>query len=92
MVLGELEVVTVGDAPLDDRMRALAGAAGEALTNAAKHAGATRVTVLVAFQPDHIQLGIVDDGKGFDPSRTPALYAQMAAAETALRPTAVRDN
>jgi signal transduction histidine kinase len=36
----------------------------EALTNTAKHAGATRVHVRVARREDGLQLTIADDGKG----------------------------
>lgn len=43
----------------------------ECLTNIAKHAEAKRVDVRVSFLPEMIRLRIVDDGKGFDPSRTP---------------------
>jgi signal transduction histidine kinase len=43
----------------------------ECLTNIAKHAKATKVTVEVKFLPDLIALSIVDDGTGFDPSKTP---------------------
>lgn len=43
----------------------------ECLTNIAKHARATKVTVAVDFKPDVIELSIIDDGAGFDPSKTP---------------------
>jgi two-component system, NarL family, sensor histidine kinase DegS len=43
----------------------------ECLTNIAKHAVAKKVTVQVGFEPEMIRLRIVDDGKGFDPSKTP---------------------
>lgn len=43
----------------------------ECLTNIAKHAGAKKVDVNVAFGEDLITLEIVDDGAGFDPSKTP---------------------
>jgi signal transduction histidine kinase len=43
----------------------------ECLTNAGKHAHAKKVTVAVRFAPDLITLDIADDGKGFDPARTP---------------------
>ena len=43
----------------------------ECLTNIAKHAGAKSVLVEVSFRPDVILLEIVDDGAGFDPSKTP---------------------
>ncbi len=43
----------------------------ECLTNIAKHAKATKVTVEVFFEVGRIVMNIVDDGAGFDPSRTP---------------------
>jgi signal transduction histidine kinase len=43
----------------------------ECLTNIAKHAKASKVEVGVRFKPDVIELSIVDDGAGFDPSKTP---------------------
>lgn len=42
----------------------------EALTNVARHSGATRVDVLLAQTPDGITLDIQDDGCGFDPQRS----------------------
>jgi signal transduction histidine kinase len=44
--------------------------AQEALTNAVKHAEATRVQLSVEQQADHIELAVQDDGRGFEPSRT----------------------
>ena len=42
------------------------------MQNAAKHAeGATRVTVTVAELDGHLRLEVADDGKGFEPARTP---------------------
>jgi signal transduction histidine kinase len=43
----------------------------EALTNAAKHAGATRVGVTLSYMDDEVTLDIRDDGLGFDPLRLP---------------------
>lgn len=51
---------------------ALAGAVGEALTNAAKHGAATRAVVFV--DPDDggaVLVSVNDDGCGFDPATTP---------------------
>ncbi len=51
---------------------ALTGAAGEALTNAGKHAGAGRVVVYVEPDGDGVFVSVRDDGVGFDPASTPA--------------------
>jgi signal transduction histidine kinase len=39
----------------------------EALTNVREHSGATVVEVSVTEEPEHIRVGIVDNGRGFDP-------------------------
>jgi len=53
-------------------LNALAGAAAEALTNVAKHARATSVTVCIDRGDDGGTLVTVnDDGTGFDPATTP---------------------
>ncbi len=43
--------------------------AQEALTNAAKHAGATAATVTLVREPGAVSLTVSDDGRGFDPGR-----------------------
>jgi signal transduction histidine kinase len=43
--------------------------AREALQNAATHASATEVRVGLQWSGDELQIGISDDGKGFDPAR-----------------------
>lgn len=48
---------------------AVAGAVGEALTNAGKHGGATRVVVFVDDE-DGLFCSVKDDGCGFDPATT----------------------
>jgi two-component system sensor histidine kinase UhpB len=40
----------------------------EALTNVAKHAGATRVTVTLRRQRQHLTLAICDNGRGIAPA------------------------
>ncbi|MEV0407910.1 ATP-binding protein [Actinoallomurus sp. NPDC050550] len=47
---------------------ALAGAAEEALTNVAKHAGVPAAVLRVGAEPDVLTLSVVDQGCGFDPS------------------------
>lgn len=41
----------------------------EALTNVARHAAASHVTIQLEFQTDHLHLTIQDNGRGFDPNQ-----------------------
>ncbi len=51
---------------------ALAGAVGEALSNAGKHGGAGRVTVFAEPLDDGVMFcSVKDDGPGFDADATP---------------------
>jgi signal transduction histidine kinase len=51
---------------------ALAGATTEALTNAARHAGASRVQLRAAVGSDGaVTVRVADDGPGFDPAAVP---------------------
>jgi signal transduction histidine kinase len=61
-----VEVVTVGDAPLDERLRAMVDACREATINAAKHSGAERVSVYLEVEPEVITAFVRDQGSGFD--------------------------
>jgi signal transduction histidine kinase len=67
----KVEVVVVGDGRLDGRSRALVSAVGEALHNAARHSGATIVSVYVEGTPDAFTAYVTDEGSGFDLSRVP---------------------
>ena len=68
-----VDVVTVGDAPLDDRARALAAAAREALVNAAQFAGdAGPVSLYAEADLERLQVFVRDRGPGFDPDAAPA--------------------
>jgi signal transduction histidine kinase len=49
-------------------IEALAGAVGEALTNAAKHGGADRATIYVDAEGDEVFVSVKENGPGFDPS------------------------
>ena len=67
-----VEVVTVGDAPLDDALSALVAAAREALTNAAKFAGeAGPVALYAECDDDVVQVFVRDRGAGFDLDAVP---------------------
>jgi signal transduction histidine kinase len=70
---GRVEVLVPDDLPDLDAatIAALVGAAGEALTNAAKH-GAARVVIVSVEPGDHeVVVSVRDDGHGYDPATTP---------------------
>lgn len=62
-----IDVVTVGDAPLDEIGRAVVGAIREATTNAARHAKVDRVDVYVEADDRELVAFVRDTGVGFDP-------------------------
>lgn len=63
-----VDVVTVGDHPVDGSTKALIRASAEAMVNAAKHSGAPRVSVYLEVADDELNVYVTDQGKGFDPS------------------------
>lgn len=67
----EVDVVVVGECPVDGDVEALVKAAREAAVNAAKHSGATVVSVYVEAEPDKVTAFVRDRGKGFDPAAVP---------------------
>lgn len=62
-----VEIVTVGDAPCDERTEVVLQAARESIVNAAKHSGAARVSVYAEVTEDEITIFVRDRGVGFDP-------------------------
>ena len=66
-----VEVVAVGDAPLDPGAEALVAAAREALVNAAKFAGESPVALYAEVAPGRIEVFVRDRGPGFDPAAVP---------------------
>ena len=64
-----VELVTVGDRPVDDHVRAMVAAAGEALTNAARHSGADQISVYSEVTEGSSDVWVSDLGKGFDTRR-----------------------
>jgi signal transduction histidine kinase len=66
-----IEVVTVGDAPLDGKLEALVQAAREAMTNAAKFAGSERVDLYAEVEAERVEVFVRDRGVGFDPESIP---------------------
>jgi signal transduction histidine kinase len=66
-----VEVVAVGDAPLDERAQALVAAAREALVNAAKFAPGGPVALYAEVDAETIEVFVRDRGPGFDPAAVP---------------------
>jgi len=64
-----VDVVVVGDLPLDEHLEALVAALREAAVNAAKHSGEPEVSVYVEVDAGDgfIEAYVRDRGKGFDP-------------------------
>jgi signal transduction histidine kinase len=61
-----VEVVSSGDAPLDDAARALVAAGREAVMNAARHAKVDKIDVYMQASPEFVELFVRDRGVGFD--------------------------
>jgi signal transduction histidine kinase len=62
-----IEVVAVRDCPGGPAVEALVGAVREAMTNAAKHSGASSVSVYSEVEDEAIKVYVRDTGSGFDP-------------------------
>ena len=67
-----VDVVAVGDHPLDDDAEALVAAAREAIVNAAKFGGGDAVSVYAEVADDGVEVFVRDRGPGFDPGAIPA--------------------
>lgn len=79
----DVEMVCVGDAQVDDRLEALILAAGEAITNAAKHSGAPRVDVYAEVEDERVEVFVRDRGRGFDPAQVPSGHMGVRESITA---------
>jgi signal transduction histidine kinase len=66
-----VELVRTGDAPADDRVRALVLAAREAMANAAKHSGADEISVFADATDERVAVFVRDRGRGFEPDAVP---------------------
>ena len=67
----EVELVTVGDCPLDSHSGALVAATREAITNAAKFSGVEKVSVYGELRGEDLRVFVRDRGVGFDPETVP---------------------
>jgi signal transduction histidine kinase len=64
-----VDVVVVGDCPVDEHVEALVAAVREAVLNAARHSGADEVSVYAEVLGDsRIEAFVRDRGRGFDPA------------------------
>src|SRR3954462_10426579 len=61
-----IDVVVVGDAPLDDALTATVAAAREGMVNSAKSSGATAISVFAEISDKKIEVFVRDRGRGFD--------------------------
>ena len=68
-----VEAVVVGDfdGALDASIVGLLGAAREAVVNAAKHSGSTKIDLFCEIMDDRIDVFVRDTGRGFDPDAIP---------------------
>jgi signal transduction histidine kinase len=67
-----VEVVSVGEVPLDERAQALVAAAREAMVNAAKFGAGSVVDVFAEAGDDQVEVFVRDRGPGFDPAAVAA--------------------
>jgi signal transduction histidine kinase len=66
-----VDVVTVGDCALDDRLEALVRAAREAMVNASKFAQVDHADVFAEVDDRGVTVFVRDTGAGFDPEAVP---------------------
>jgi len=66
-----VELIVVGDCPMDDGVAALVGACREATVNAAKWSGCTQVAVFVEVERRTVSAYVRDLGVGFEPASVP---------------------
>jgi signal transduction histidine kinase len=66
-----IELVCVGDCPMDERIAAQMQAAREAMVNAAKYGGGGPVQVYAEVEGRTVSVFVRDHGPGFDPDTVP---------------------
>ncbi|WP_145905777.1 ATP-binding protein [Kitasatospora viridis] len=66
-----IELVCVGDCPMDERIAAQMQAAREAMVNAAKYGGGAPVQVYAEVEGRTVLVFVRDHGPGFDPDTVP---------------------
>ncbi|MDI2126803.1 ATP-binding protein [Yinghuangia seranimata] len=66
-----IEIVPVGDCPVDERLAAQIAAAREAMVNAAKYAPGAPIQVFAEVEDRMVTVFVRDGGPGFDPETLP---------------------
>jgi len=66
-----IDVVVVGDAPIDEALTAAVAAAREGMVNAAKSSGAPSISVFAEVSTKKVEVFVRDRGKGFDVEEVP---------------------
>lgn len=66
-----IEVVCVGDCPMDDALAAMLRAAREAMVNASKYAGTDSISVFGEVDQEEVLVFVRDRGAGFDMDAVP---------------------
>ena len=66
-----IDVVVVGDAPLDDALTATVAAAREGMVNAAKSSGTPSISVFAEVSTKKVEVFVRDRGRGFDVDEVP---------------------
>ena len=66
-----IDVVVVGDAPLDDALTATVAAAREGMVNAAKSSGTPTISVFAEVSTKKVEVFVRDRGRGFDVDEVP---------------------
>ncbi len=68
----DVELVSVGEAQVDEALAPIVAATREAVTNAAKHAGSGLVDIYAEVGPGQVEVFVRDRGAGFDPDAVPS--------------------
>jgi signal transduction histidine kinase/phage shock protein PspC (stress-responsive transcriptional regulator) len=72
-VLGvAIDVVVVGDAPMDEALAATVAAAREGMVNASKSSGTPAISVFSEVSNKKVEVFVRDRGRGFEPDDVPA--------------------
>jgi signal transduction histidine kinase len=66
-----IDVVVVGDTPVDDAMTATVAAAKEGMVNAAKSSGTPSISVFAEVSNKKVEVFVRDRGRGFDLDEVP---------------------